>query len=98
MARRRHLLKIALSDEERAIVRARSAAHRRRPATWARAVLLGDQGRAVKDADDWWDSLPPNRRAQVHRWVAGAHGTADPIPGQLAMMEGTPTDGPTQGP
>jgi len=80
-------LKIALSDEERAIVHGRAAAHRRQSATWARSVLLGDQGRAAKDADSWWDALPPQRRAQVHAWVAGHRGAQDPIPGQLAAFD-----------
>lgn len=87
MARRRRLLKVALSDEEYAVVRQRAAAHRRMAATWARSVLLGERG-ATKDADAWWDSLPPARREQVHRWVAGAHSTAGPPPGQLTMLEG----------
>lgn len=86
--RRGHTVKVSLSAEEYAVVAARAAAHRRRVAVWARAVLLGDHGRAVKDADDWWDSLPPQRRAQVYRWVDNAHTTTDPIPGQLTMMEG----------
>lgn len=87
MARRRRLLKVALSDEEYALVRARAAAHRRMAATWARSVLLGERG-ATKDADAWWDSLPPSRREQVHRWVSGSQDATDPIPGQLTMLEG----------
>ena len=90
MGRRRHVLRIALNDEERAVVRARAATHRRRAATWARAVLVGEQAAASRDADAWWDSLPPNRRAQVHQWVSGHRGGHDPIPGQLTIGEDTP--------
>lgn len=86
MARRRRLLKIALSDDEYTVVAARAKAHRRRAATWARSVLVGEQG-ATKNADEWWDSLPPARREQVHSWVSGNRAGNDPIPGQLAMIE-----------
>lgn len=85
--RRQHTVKVSLSSEEHAIVAARAAQHRKKVAVWARTVLLGDPGRAAADADSWWDTLPPTRRAQVHRWVAGAHSSAEPIPGQLDMLE-----------
>lgn len=26
---------------------------------------------AERAADEWWLSLPPERRAQIHRWVDG---------------------------
>lgn len=85
--RRRRVVKIMVSDDELAELRHRARSHRKQVATWARGVLLGDQGAAVKDADAWWDALPPSRRAQVHRWVAGSHATAEPFPGQLDMLE-----------
>lgn len=86
--RRTRVVKVLLSDAEHAVVAERARAHRKRVATWARCVLLGEQGQAAKDADSWWDTLPPQRRAQVHRWVAGQHGAPEPIPGQSDLLEG----------
>lgn len=25
----------------------------------------------ARDADEWWDSLPEDRRCSIHRWIAG---------------------------
>ena len=91
MPRRRRAVKIMVSDEELAELRHRARSHRKQVATWARGVLLGDQGAAVKDADAWWDALPPSRREQVHRWVARSHTIAVQIPGQTIALFEDPT-------
>jgi hypothetical protein len=57
----------------------------RRPSTcgrWWHQV----RRRAAACADDWWDGLPGDRRAQVHRWLTQrGHTPEGPMPGQLEM-------------
>ena len=39
-------------------------------------------------ADEWWEGLPPERRAQIHRWIDGRSSRTIPeIPGQLDMLD-----------
>lgn len=39
-------------------------------------------------ADAWWASLPPDRQAQIFRWIAGREAALDhpPIPGQTDLL------------
>lgn len=55
-------------------LRTRAAAHSTTLAAYARAAIQGRRpggvaGQVASAADDWWDSLPPSRRAQVHGWL-----------------------------
>lgn len=38
-------------------------------------------------ADTWWDTLPPRRRSQIHRWIVSPDQTTPQIPGQLDLLE-----------
>lgn len=39
---------------------------------------------AAQAADEWWHTLPPERRAQIHRWVDRPH-THHETPGQIEI-------------
>lgn len=44
----------------------------------------------MDDHDDraawtWWESLSPERRAGIHRWIEAKKHSTDEIPGQLAI-------------
>lgn len=90
MTRYVHRVTVGLTDGERANLRRRAHTHRVTVAAYMRAAALGhrpgaDPATAPASADDWWDSLPATRRAQVWQWVAAARGNGDPHPGQLAL-------------
>ncbi|MFC3850097.1 hypothetical protein ACFORJ_07950 [Corynebacterium hansenii] len=38
-----------------------------------------------REAWRWWESLPPGRRAGIHRWIESKKHEPDEIPGQLAI-------------
>ena len=38
-----------------------------------------------READDWWDELPAERREQIHRWVTQRRGTEEPPEEQLLL-------------
>lgn len=84
MSRRAGVVKIAVSDTEKATLRKHAGG--RAVAAYLRNLALGSRPSAPQHADDWWASLPPGRREQIHQWVAGATSKGhDPIPGQSAM-------------
>lgn len=37
-------------------------------------------------ADEWWITLPPRRRAQIHRWIVNPEDPGE-IPGQLELLD-----------
>lgn len=40
------------------------------------------------DPDDWWHSLPIERRRQIYRWVEQPTGTHPETPGQAELFPG----------
>lgn len=80
---RRRPFPVALSPEERTELRIRAKAHRIPVAAYVRAAALGrrpDSAGVAKEADEWWDNLPPGRRAQVHGWLTARRDTGpDPL-------------------
>lgn len=84
-------LPVTFSPAEKATLRRRAAAHKVTMAAYVRAAALGQRPASRSgvgaDADAWWDTLPPSRRAQVHGWLTARADTNDPIPGQLPLIE-----------
>jgi len=39
------------------------------------------------DADTWWATLTPERRAQIHHWVASPRSAPPDLPGQLTLED-----------
>ena len=76
-------------------LRRRAAAHGMSMSAYAEAVLMGHRpggapGQEAAAADDWWDSLPPARRAGIHGWVGNDRNPSpDPGPDQLTIFEGS---------
>lgn len=66
-------------------LRVRARAHRVSQAAFVRAAIVGARpggglGGVAAPADAWWDALPPERRASIHRWVAAKSVGADVDP------------------
>jgi hypothetical protein len=93
---KRRRFPVPLLPSERATIGSRAAAHKTSVAGFMRAAALGvrpgaDPGTDTADADDWWDSLPPARRAQIRRWVSTSRRpTAFPGQDLLPLIEETP--------
>lgn len=43
-----------------------------------------------KEADDWWDSLPVDRKEQIHRWVTPRRQHHDLPDEQLELLTDLP--------
>jgi len=56
-------------------------------AAFMRAAALGDfSGSKSRIADEWWDTLPPARRAQVHGWLNRGADRSREWPNQLVLV------------
>lgn len=78
-----------------AALRQRSHAHGLSMSAYADATLLGHRpggapGQTASAADEWWDTLPPSRREQIHGWVANPRPADDEQhhPDQLTIFDG----------
>lgn len=82
-------LSVTLNDADRAKLQDRANAHRMPLAAYLRAAALNDptdpRGTA-RAADAWWETLPPERRDQIHRWVTGRH-AIPPQPDRQASID-----------
>lgn len=60
-------------------------------------AAMAGQSRVQGDPDQWWDSLPPDRKRQIHRWVGQADQSATEVtcPGQLSLADALDPDAHT---
>lgn len=77
--------------DEKALLRRRAGA--RSMAHYVRHLLFGPTLGAAVHADDWWDSLAPGRKAQIHTWITAGRGLPTQVDGQMPLIgeDGTQT-------
>lgn len=81
---------VYFTPSEKQSLRRRAAAHRVPMAAFLRAVAFGErpQTGVAAAADEWWDGLPPDRRAQLHAWLTTRHHQLHaPMPGQGRLLD-----------
>lgn len=41
----------------------------------------------ARAADDWWATLPPKRRSQIHHWIVAPDDDPGELPGQMTLID-----------